>query len=111
MIDTHRPAKGGSLMEYKDDPAKVIEIEIGGKKYVEFIHHALDQMSARGMTEAEVLKTLAAPDEIKDSGDPGRKAALRVFDAANTAKVIFEELDDRIRVITVMWKKRRLSGR
>ena len=98
-------------MEFKDDPAKIIEIEIRGKKYVEFIHHAIDQMNARGMTEAEVLKTLSGPDEIKDSAEMGRKAALKTFDAANTAKVIFEELKDRFRVITVMWKKRRLSGR
>jgi hypothetical protein len=101
----------GRSMEFKDDPAKILEVEIRGKKLLEFIHHAIDQMKARGMTEAEVLLTLATPDEIKDSNDMGRKSAIRKYDAANAAKVIFEELEDRWRVITVMWKKLRLSGR
>jgi uncharacterized membrane protein len=95
----------------EDDPAKIIEVAIRGKKFVEFIHHAIDQMAMRGMTEQEVVKTLGDPDEIRDSLEKGRKVAFRNHDAANKAKVVFVEMEDRFRVITAMWIRRRLSGR
>jgi uncharacterized membrane protein len=98
-------------ISHDEDPAKIIEVAIRGKKYVEFIHHAIDQMAMRGMTEAEVVKTLGDPDEIKPSSVTGRQVAMRNHDAANKARVVFVEKADRLRVITVMWIKRRLSGR
>jgi hypothetical protein len=91
---------------------KVVKVSIRGKEYVEFIAHAYKRIGTRGMTEKEVITTLGDPDEIKDTDDgSGRKAAIRNWDAANQAKVIFEEREDCIRVITAMWRKRRLSGR
>ena len=56
-----------------NDPAKIVEVSIRGKKYVEFIHHAIEQMARRGMTEAEVIETLERPDEIKDMPTPEEK--------------------------------------
>lgn len=91
---------------------RLVEIAVGGKRYVEFIGHASKRMQTRDMTDEEVIKTLADPDEIKEAADGSdRKVAIRNHDAVNQAKVIFEELEDRIRVITAMWRKRRLSGR
>jgi hypothetical protein len=104
------PMPGDSENEAK--VVKVVKVSIRGKKYVEFIGHAFKRIGTRGMTEEEVIKTLGDPDEIKDTVDgSGRKAAFRNFDAANQAKVVFEEMEDRLRVITAMWRKRRLSGR
>jgi hypothetical protein len=105
MADEHE-------IENYPDPARIVEANIRGKKYVEFIHHAIDEMRNRGMTEEEVLRTLSSPDDVRDDlRTPGRKVAFKNFGALNTAKVVFVEKGDRFRVITVMWKKRRLSGR
>jgi hypothetical protein len=98
--------------ENEAEVVRIVEVSIRGKKYVEFIGHAAKRMSTRDMTDAEVIKTLGDPDEIKDAVDGSdRKVAIRNHDAANQAKVIFVELEDRFRVITAMWRKRRLSGR
>jgi hypothetical protein len=94
-----------------NDPAKIVKANIRGKKYVEFIPHAIEQMAIRCMTEKEAIEALGDPDEIKDSTVAGRKVAMRNHTALWKAKIIFEELEDRLRVITVIWVKRRLSGR
>jgi len=58
-------AKDVEGVTHEDDPAKIVAVNIRGKQYVEFIHHAIDQMAMRGMTETEVINTLGDPDEIK----------------------------------------------
>src|SRR5437870_3225376 len=94
------------------DPAKVTGFKIGDQTYrIEFIHHALDRMKSRGITENDVIGTLGCPDEIIDQ-ENGRKMAVRTpYGSMNTIKVVFERHADTFRVISAMWKQARLSGR
>lgn len=93
------------------DPARTVEVAFRGKQFVEFVYHAIQQMKRRGMTEREVLKTLESPSsEREDRETKGRTVAFRDF-GMHTAKVVYVASSDRFRVISVMWIKKRLSGR
>ncbi len=72
-----------------------------GKTEVAFDSHAIKRMAERGVTEAEVLLTLAGPDQTGLRADPGRLRVRRRFGSKRTVDVVYEEEPTRIVVITV----------
>jgi hypothetical protein len=73
-----------------------------GRELVEIVGHALERMKCRSITEHDILCTLREGVASPDQTQPGR---LR-FTWHRTRKikidVVFEELPDRVRVITVI---------
>ncbi len=91
-------------------PPLVVEVEARDRPRVEIIPHALERMRQRGIATDEVIDALRNPDEEGLPADPPRLRVRRLLQGA-ALDVIFEELPDRIRVITTMIVGRRLSGR
>jgi Domain of unknown function (DUF4258) len=94
----------GNLLLQLDTP-------IGEFKFVEIIKHALERMSERKVSEQDVLNTLRKPDEEGLSTQPGRKRVSWNKTARVAIEVVYEELTDRLRVITAISRPRRISGR
>ena len=84
---------------------------IEGYQVVEIISHALERMAERQISEQDVLNTLRDPDEKGLSTQPGRKRVSRNKTARVAIEVVYEELTDRLRVITALKRPRRISGR
>ena len=84
---------------------------IGAYKLVEIVQHAVERMAERKVSEPDVLNTLRNPDETGLHTEPGRKRVSRNKTARIAIEVIYEELKDRLRVITVVSRTRRISGR
>jgi hypothetical protein len=78
---------------------------------VELVGHAQERMDDRDVTDEEILLTLREPHETGLPTQPGRQRVRRRLSARWDLHVVYEELGDRLRVITVMPKARRLPRR
>jgi hypothetical protein len=71
------------------------------KNKVYFIRHALDRMKQRGVFQNEVFEAIKSPAETDLPTQPGRKR-VRWYRSERTAiEVVYEELDDCFRIISV----------
>lgn len=93
------------------DPAVVVHESVRGRERVEFIHHAMDRASERGITTAEVILCLREPSETDLPADPPRLRFRRLLPGGAAIDVVFEEHPDFIRVISTYVKRPRSSGR
>lgn len=79
-----------------------VDPEILGFSKIEFTKHCLQQMRDRGISEVEVLRVLSRPQR-KGLPTKGRRDRWRRHRGIKRATdVVFEKLDDRIRVITAI---------
>lgn len=93
-------------MKYEEQPSKLIEVdELLGKTQVEFIFHAIEQMRIRGISEKEVLAVIRDPTEIGLATQAGRERVRKFKKPTKAIDVVYEVLDDRIRVITTFPKR------
>jgi len=74
-------------------------------KRIVFHPHANEKMNKRGISKDAVLKTLKSPKEVVN-GRYGRKIAQMTF-GKYLIRVIFEEHEDHILVITIYLTKPR----
>jgi hypothetical protein len=94
------------------DESLYLAIAFRGVNTLEIISHAQDRMTEREITQEDVIRTLANPDDERDSTQmPGRREAFWNKTAKFRIKVVFEQLNDRIRVFSTSKSIRRLSGR
>lgn len=87
----------------RGQPGRVIRKRVGGKSYVYLTRHAMNRMKQRRIAESEVMRTIDSPDQ---TGLPvpkfrSRKRNMWYRSDRTAVHVIFEEMDDHIRVITV----------
>jgi hypothetical protein len=80
----------------------VIYHSVMGVDMVEFTRHALDRMEQRGVSEADVLKTLDSPDREIPSDVPGTVRVRRDKSARVSIDVVYALGRDRVGVITVI---------
>ncbi len=94
-------------MELEERPSRIIilEEELLGKTKVEIIAHALDQMKIRGVSEAEVLAVIRHPAETGLTAPAGRERVRKFKKPTKAIDVVYEVLEDRIRVITTFPKR------
>jgi hypothetical protein len=108
VSDSSRSEEGGSI----EGKSLFVPVAIRGVNTLELIWHAQERMKERGVTQDDVIRSLREPDEVTPCKDqPGRREAVRNKTARVQLKVVFEEFPDRVRVITVKKKQRRISGR
>ena len=89
----------------------VLNEKARGKDLIEVIGHAQDRMKTRGVSQQDVLNTLRGNTKNISQSQPGRirlrwQKTPKIF-----IDVVFEELKDRIRVITVIKTTRSLIGK
>ncbi|MBA7546640.1 hypothetical protein ES705_39032 [subsurface metagenome] len=72
-------------------------------KSIVFHPHAKEKMNKRGISKNAILETLKSPKEVVNGGY-GRKIAQKVF-GRYLIRVIFEEYEDYILVITIYLTK------
>jgi len=96
---------------FRREPGKVLRVSVLGYEKVELLRHAIDQMRIREVSEGEVIRTLRNPSFPVQEAREGRKLACWNKTVRSQIKVVYEELPDRIRVITVIAKVRRLVER
>ena len=85
---------------------RIVTVSILGRGKIEFGSHALQQMQIRGVSQAEVLKALRRPTATGLPTQPGRKRVRKNVGNIKAIDVVYEELDDRLRIITVIVKAR-----
>jgi Domain of unknown function (DUF4258) len=91
-----------------DEPSKVVLVDdLLGKSQVEFIYHALDQMRIRRISEAQVLAVIRHPTETGLPTQERRERVRKLKTPTRAIDVVYELLEDRIRVITVFPKRLR----
>jgi hypothetical protein len=73
-----------------------------GKSIVWFTRHAIDRMKQRGVSEAEVIRVLAAPTQKGLPTQPNRRRWRRSRSARNHVDIVFEIWPDKICIVTVI---------
>lgn len=83
-------------------PGRTVQKPALGKPKVYLCRHALERMKQRGIGEAEVFQALINPDEtnLPTPNFRNRKHNSWKRSAKTSIHVIFEVLDDNVRVIT-----------
>lgn len=76
-----------------------------GHGVVEFIPHALRQMKIRGITADQVMDAIRRPTETGLPTQMYRSRIRRQMDRDRALDVVYEELIDRVRVITAFVKE------
>lgn len=97
--------------ELKDDSEIIEGREVLGFKKLEIIGHARKQMKIRDVSVDDVFRTLQQPDETGLRADFGRERYRWNKTTRSAIDVVFEKLADRIRVVTVIAKVRRIIER
>ena len=77
-----------------------------GVQLVEFTYHALARMSARGVTEQEVLTTVRNPTQTGLRAEPGHEHVRWQKDRRTLIDVVYAMKADRVGIITA-WKNKR----
>ena len=94
-----------------DDDSEVVACSLRGRSFVEFIGHALLQMRIRNITKEEALAVIRSPDLQGLPTEPGRHRLRRNKTVRTAIDVVFEELPDRIAVVTAIKIERRMTRR
>lgn len=83
--------------------AETVERELLGKPKVEFTDHALARMAERNIRRSEVYDTVKNPSRVGlpvSGGSSEREHVRRVMGRQRTVDVVYELLEDRVRIIT-----------
>ncbi len=97
----------------KKGDGKIVRASVLGRNKVEFCMHALDQMEIRDISEQEVIRTIQQPTRSGLKVNPPlpfRRHVRRDISPTKSIDVIYEELLDRIVVITAypkLWQKKK----
>jgi hypothetical protein len=79
----------------------LLRIPVLSYNAIEFFPHAMDRVKQRGITRDEVIEAINNPTSSDLPTQAGRKRVRRVFGKSGKAiDVIYDELPDRVRVIT-----------
>jgi hypothetical protein len=89
-------------MKESKETSRLIFEEVLGFSKLEIVGHALSRMKERGVTTDEVIDTIRTPDRGGLPTQKGRKRVRKNRSAVAAVDVVYEELRDRIRVITVI---------
>ncbi len=79
------------------------------KKQIEFTLHAknkLKRLIKAGVTKEKILRTIETPEKVVD-GYYGRKIAQGLLSADLVLRIVYEESEEKIMVITVYPAERR----
>lgn len=86
--------------------SKLVQVDdLLGKTQVEFIYHSLEQLKIRGVSEKDVVSVIRSPTETGLPTQPGRERVRKFKKPTKAIDVVYEILDDRIRVITAFIKR------
>ena len=86
--------------------ARILEASVGGFDRVEITRHAARRMEERGVSDAALLRALRRPTRSGLETQPGRERIRRNVGNTKFVDVVYQELDDRIRVLTVICGER-----
>jgi len=81
-----------------------LKVKLLGFDTVEFISHALKQMEMRGITADQVIRAMRNPTETGLPTQMYRFRIRRHIGRDQALDVVYEELLDRIRVVTAFIK-------
>ena len=81
---------------------RVVEVSLLGFEKLEFTYHALKQMKIRGITQNNVIEAIRSPTRTGLPTQPGRTRVRKNRGNASAIDVVYEELDDRLLVITAI---------
>jgi hypothetical protein len=91
---------------FDDEPGKIVDVDdLLGKAQIEFIFHALEQMRIRTISEQEVIAVIRNPTETGLATQAGRERVRKFKKPTKAIDVVYEVLEDRVRVITVFPKR------
>ena len=98
------------------DSAHTIACELCGRSQVEFTPHSLVRMRERGVSLQQVIETVRSPDvfdlPVDQESDAPPRFRYRSFLSEDMAlDVVFEDLPDRILILSTFFKRKRLGGR
>jgi hypothetical protein len=89
-----------------EEPSKIIAVDdLLGKTQVEYTFHVLEQMRIRGISEAKVLAVIRNPTETGLATQSGRERVRKFKKPTKAIDVVYETLEDRIRVGTAFPKR------
>ena len=74
-------------------------------KPIEFLPHALERLDRRDITADDVIEAVRYPEETGLPTQPGRQRVRRRARPGYAIDVVYEETDERIRVVTVFGKQ------
>jgi hypothetical protein len=99
--------------EMRKETSKVLDMSppLLGCAEMELVGHARLQMKVRGIDTTDIIHTLRSPDETGLPTQPGRQRYRWKKTIRRAVDVVFELLQDRVRVITVIAVERRLVER
>ena len=86
------------------ETSRIIAHKVLGFEQIELIGHAQRRMKQRVITLNDIIRTIDAPDRLVPSSNPRRIRARWIKSKFASIDVVYEELADRIRVITVIRK-------
>ncbi len=87
--------------------SRVLHVPVLGYRQLELVKHAQDRMRQRGISVQDVLQTLRHPDVTGLPTEAGRKRVRKNRSRHHAVDVVYDELADRVRVITVIRITRR----
>ena len=90
---------------WNDPHGKILKTDILGRKILEFCSHALDRMIERGVTEAQVIRTIEDPHRTGLPTQPKRSRVARKASSYREIQVVYEKRKDRVIVVTVISKE------
>lgn len=89
----------------KPQPGIVLNKKLLSYDKVEFTQYALDRLSERGIKRDQVYDAIENPDVEELRTKPGRCCIQRYLDDDTSLRVVYELLDDRIRIISTWYLK------
>jgi hypothetical protein len=104
MKGNGKPTPKGSVSQVGGKlPGLVIKCpRMRGFTKIEFSEHALQQMKIRGITQGDVLNTISNPAKTGLPTPSPRKRFRRYISNTRSIDVVFEDMKDRMVVVTAM---------
>jgi Domain of unknown function (DUF4258) len=91
----------------KAKPGLILFVEVLGRPQIEFVRHALDQMNRRRISRDQVIDAINDPTRTGLPTERGRERVRREFPGSGKViDVVYQEMADRIRVITAFPRPR-----
>lgn len=92
-------------------PSKILDVQVRGCSKVELTWHAQEQMRTRGISEADILRTLERATEELPVNVPNRKKIRWNKTVRFSIDVVYVVIGDHLVVITAIKNQRRIARR
>jgi uncharacterized protein DUF4258 len=96
---------------WSENAGEILHESALGFGVAEVCRHALDRMQSRGMTKRDLLRTVRNPDVTGLPIQPGRERIRWNKTARVAIDVVYERLEDRLFIVTVIRITRPIIGR